>query len=332
MKKTLRFPLILFMSLLFCGITNYAQHTFSIVAVDTATGEIGSAGATCIGAEDGALAISDIVLGVGAIHTQAFYVPTNQNNARARMVAGDSPQEIIDWLVANDVSGNPAIRQYGVVDLNGGAPRSAAHTGSSTDDVKLHITGPNYAIQGNILISADVINDMETAFNATSGTLADKLMAALQGAKRPGADSRCLPFNISSASAFLRVADPSDTDSSYGNLSLDLNVWTTDGSFEPIDQLQLAYDATLSISDHETTPTIAIFPNPSSGQVTIRTNGTMVNAYEIVDVSGKLMTKRSITSPQNNVHLSVANYPKGVYFISIYDGGKKVATEKLIVQ
>ena len=50
---------------------SFAQHTFSIVAVDTTTGEIGSAGATCIAAQDGAQTVSDIVLGVGAIHTQS---------------------------------------------------------------------------------------------------------------------------------------------------------------------------------------------------------------------------------------------------------------------
>ena len=59
---------------------SYAQHTFSIVAVDAITGEIGSAGATCLdiddlGGEEGALVISDIIRGVGAIHSQAFWHP-----------------------------------------------------------------------------------------------------------------------------------------------------------------------------------------------------------------------------------------------------------------
>ena len=220
-----------------------AQHTFSIVAVDPETGEIGSAGATCIGAEDGALVISDIVLGVGAIHTQSFWSPTNQNNARTRMQAGDSPQQIIDWLQQNDVNSDASQRQYGVVDLNNGSPRSAAFTGPNCFREFKHITGPNYAIAGNILISEDVVDDMETGFLNTSGSLSDKLMGALQAAKRPGADERCLSFDISSASAFIRMATPCDTDSSYGNLSLDLNVWVTGGNiFEPIDALQTAYD------------------------------------------------------------------------------------------
>ena len=220
-----------------------AQHTFSIVAVDPETGEIGSAGATCIGAEDGALVISDIILGVGAIHTQSFWSPANQNNARGRMVAGDSPQQIIDWLQQNDVNGDASQRQYAAVDLNGGNPRSAGFTGANCFREFKHITGPNYAIAGNILISEDVVDDMETGFLNTSGSLSDKLMGALQAAKRPGADERCLSFNISSASAFVRMATPCDADSSYGNLSLDLNVWTQGSNvFEPIDALQTAYD------------------------------------------------------------------------------------------
>ncbi|MBL4662206.1 MAG: DUF1028 domain-containing protein, partial [Flavobacteriaceae bacterium] len=298
------------------SLSSFAQHTFSIVAVDSVTGEIGSAGATCISAEDGALAISDIVLGVGAVHTQAWWVPTNQNNARTRMEVGDSPQQIIDWLVTNDSGNNPNLRQYGVVDLNNGTPRSAAYTGTSTDDVKLHVTGPNYSIQGNILISADVINDMETAFLNTNGTLADKLMAALQGAKRPGADSRCLDFGISSASAFLRVADPSDTDSSYGNLSLDLNVWINGTVFEPIDALQDAYDNFLSINDQGLTKNkIVIAPNPATNEVTIRSTTQMITGFELVDISGKIILQRNIASPQNNIYFEVATYPKGLYFI-----------------
>lgn len=219
-----------------------AQATFSIVAVDPITGEIGSAGATCIGQEDGALVISDIVLGRGAIHTQSFYLPANQDNARLRMELGDSPQQIMDWLDSNDVQGNSSQRQYLAVDLNAGMPRSAGFSGPACFDEFSHVSGPGYAIAGNILISNDVVTDMEAAFVSTVGPLGDRLMAALQAAKRVGADSRCESFGISSASAFVRVARPCDTDSSYGNLPLDLNVWVSGTVFEPIDALQTAYD------------------------------------------------------------------------------------------
>jgi len=95
-------------------LTALSWATFLIVAVDTETGEVGSAGGSCIA---GSIIISDIHISQGVIHTQSYYHPTNQNNASNYMNQGYSPQEIIDNLVSNDVANNPGIRQYGVVDL-----------------------------------------------------------------------------------------------------------------------------------------------------------------------------------------------------------------------
>lgn len=228
-----------------------AQHTFSIVAVDPNTGEIGSAGATCLdtnllGGEEGALTISDIIPGVGAIHTQAYWDPNNQQNAQLRMLAGDSPQGIIDWLIANDVDNYPQVRQYGIVALNEGESRSAAFTGKECHNKHGHITGSNYSIQGNILSSKEVLKKMEEGFLNTKGSLADKLMAAMQGANIVGADARCRKEGVSSLSAFLRVAQPTDSDPTYGNLSLELNIGATPDGIEPIDELQKAYDRWVS--------------------------------------------------------------------------------------
>jgi uncharacterized Ntn-hydrolase superfamily protein len=250
-----------------------AQHTFSIVAVDPVTGEIGSAGATCLdiddlNGEEGALVISDIVLGIGAIHTQAFWHPVNQAAARDRMLAGDSPQEILDWLFTNDPApGTNQDRQYGIVDLiggPGGTPRAAAFTGTSNSSVAYQVVGPNYAIQGNILISQDVIDDMETEFLNTTGTLADKLMAAMQGAKRIGADNRCTSNQTSSKSAFLRVAKVSDLYSNYGHLTVDLNVSKTMVAEDPIDVLQNTYDFYLANPGTTCTTTINSYPYEES--------------------------------------------------------------------
>ena len=112
-------------------------------------------------------------------------------------------------------------------------------------DYKSHILGATYAIQGNILIGEEVLINMEKNFNSTSGTLSDKLMAALQGANIPGADSRCLDDGISSLSAFIRVANPLDDD----NYFLDLNVNNTSNVQEPIDLLQDLYNQWLNDQD-----------------------------------------------------------------------------------
>jgi uncharacterized Ntn-hydrolase superfamily protein len=259
----------IFLVLIIC-LTNLcvAQHTFSIVAVDSQTGEIGSAGATCLdiddlSGEEGALVISDIILGTGAINTQALWNPINQIAARERMAAGDSPEEIINWLIANDPApGSSSQRQYGIVDLVGGVngtPRSAGFTGSNNTSVANHIVGENYAIQGNILISQDVLDDMETEFLNTSGTLADKLMAAMQGAKRIGAQSNCTGNQTSSKSAFLRVAKVEDLYSNYGHLTVDLNVSKTDFAEDPIDVLQTTYDFYLNNPGTDCTNTVTTY-------------------------------------------------------------------------
>lgn len=246
-----------------------AQHTFSIVAVDSLTGEIGNAGATCLdiddlNGEEGALVISDIILNTGAISSQAAWNPINQAAARARMELGDSPQEIIDWLVANDPApGTAPSRQYGVVDLiggPGGTPRSAAFTGGQNGSVANDIVGPNYAIQGNILLSQDVLDDMEFGFLNTPGTLADKLLGALQGAKRVGAQTSCTSNQTSSKSAFLRVAKMEDLYSNYGHLTVDLNVSKTDFAEDPIDVLQDTYDFYLGNPGTDCGTTITTFP------------------------------------------------------------------------
>jgi uncharacterized Ntn-hydrolase superfamily protein len=333
MKQKLYFLRLSIVTILFLTTNLFAQHTFSIVAVDIETGEIGSAGATCISAEDGALAISDIVLGIGAIHTQAYWNATNQTNAHTRMLAGDSPQQVIDWLIANDISGSPSYRQYGVVDLNGGSPRSAAHTGSDAPNIKLHKTGDNYSIQGNILISEDVVNDMETAFLNTTGTLADKLMAALQGAKRPGADSRCLDYGISSASSFLRVAQPTDTDSSYGNLSIDINVWITSDVFEPIDALQNLYTQYLETNDNQIEEgDISLYPNPVVNTFMIQSDGSLIFGYDIIDAAGKLIQKRESVIPYTSILVDAHQFKRGVYFIRLYSKSKRITTKRILVK
>ena len=214
---------------------NLLLSTFSIVAVDTATNEVGSAGASCIG---NSAIISDIHPNLGVIPTQSYYTQYNQNYASDLMELGLSPFEIIEMLEENDIQNNPSIRQYGIADLiNGG--QSAAFTGESCIDYKGHIIGPNYAIQGNILLGDSILIKMEQNFINTEGNLSDKLMAAMQGANISGADTRCLESNISSLSSFIRLAKPED---SLNNLYLDLRVTNTLGNAEPIDSLQVLYD------------------------------------------------------------------------------------------
>tara|TARA_Y100001970_G_scaffold177834_1_gene216661 strand:+ start:3090 stop:3956 length:867 start_codon:yes stop_codon:yes gene_type:complete len=234
--------MVLFFKYIFLVFFSLVYSTFSIVAVDLNNGQVGSAGASCIG---GSIIISDIHPGVGVIHTQSYWSGYNQMMASDLMDLGFSPDEIISHLIENDVNNNPSIRQYGIVDIYGGG-RSAAFTGENCMDYKNHILGPNYAIQGNILLNEQILINIENNFNSTVGNLSDKLMAALQGANISGADSRCLDNGTSSLSAFIRVAEPFDQNNSF---LLDLNINNTNNNQEPIDLLQDLYNEWLNEQD-----------------------------------------------------------------------------------
>ncbi|MSQ78719.1 MAG: DUF1028 domain-containing protein [Flavobacteriaceae bacterium] len=325
---------ILLLILLVFSFLGKAQHTFSIVAVDSVTGEIGSAGATCgdsiiwVGTP-GAKLISDVIPGKGAIHTQSYHDVTNQANAHTRMLAGDNPQTIITWLVSNDVDGDSTIRQYGVIDYNAGHPRSAAFTGSGCFNYKNHVLGPNYAIQGNILLGQKILDSMEARFNRTKGTLADKLMEAMQGAKVVGADTRCTGNGTSSLSAFMRVAKPTDNSSA---LYLDINIAGTAQGAEPIDKLQAKYNAWKKVVGFSNTPVLDIIlsPNPSNGIVQIEMNGFSSNKIEIVGLLGQVLQSKSVAS--SIVEVDLTKFQSGIYFMNFYKDGLKLGSKKVVKQ
>lgn len=310
-----------------------AQDTFSIVALDTITGEIGSAGASCLDefqfpGSNGAIIISDILPGKGAIHTQSFWVAANQNNALLQMEAGLSPQEIINWLKANDAEGGISWlkRQYGIVDFDPqGHPRSAALTGSACFDWKGHRLGANYSIQGNILLGPEILDSMEARFLAATGPLSDRLMACLQGANVPGADSRCLQNGTSSLSAFLRVAKPGDADDS---LSLDLNVPSLPAGKEPIDSLQNLYNQwkTTIKTEEPAMESPVVFPNPAKGWMSVVLN-TQVGHLKMFDWTGRCVFSKPLVSGENRLTPSL---PSGVYFVRIDTGPQRSVTQKIV--
>jgi uncharacterized Ntn-hydrolase superfamily protein len=244
------------------------------------------------------------------------------------MEEGLSPQAVIAWLKANDAQGGFAWvnRQYGVVDFDPqGHPRSAALTGSGCLDWKGHRLGANYSIQGNILLGPQILDSMEARFLAATGPLSDRLMACLQGANVPGADSRCLQNGTSSLSAFLRVAKPGDSDDS---LSLDLNVPLLPTGMEPIDSLQRLYNQwKTTISTNE--PVLEkpqIFPNPANGwmMVVLKAHGGLL---ELFDMVGRRVFFKSLVAGE---HRLTPALPAGVYFARISFEGQVASTQKLI--
>jgi uncharacterized Ntn-hydrolase superfamily protein len=326
-----------------------SQDTFSIVAVDTITGEIGSAGASCIDdsqIEGGALIISDVIPGRGAIHTQSYWNSTNQQNAHDRMVEGLSPQEIIDWLKTHDAQNNPAIRQYGIVDFDlEGNARSAGFTGANCFDYKNHITGPNYCIQGNILLGQQILDSIEARFLDTEGSFAEKMMAALQGAKVIGADTRCTANGTSSLSAFIRVARPEDPP---GDFYCDLNVPSLPAGMEPIDSLQTLFDAWLEtvvgLDERHPESELLIYPNPASGyfivdisQLAVRRSHLAVGSQQSICVvihnilGEKIGEVRTDKQETLRIRVDVSDYQPGIYFVSVIENARPAITKELII-
>ncbi|MCB0456506.1 MAG: DUF1028 domain-containing protein [Flavobacteriaceae bacterium] len=300
----------------------YAQDTFSIIAVDPATGEIGSAGASCVtgvGANGIIDIITKIIPGRGGVNSQAYVcIPNvNLNNAIAQMEAGSNPTEIIDWLYNNDAcssqSFNPEYRQYGIADFDSnGDPRTAGFSGVSTDDYKEDRQGATYSIQGNILLNQSVIDNMENNFNNTVGTLADKLMAAMQGANFAGADSRCLADGTSSTTAYLLVYRPEDDPTAP---YIRLNVGQQAFGIEPIDLLQDLYDAFLGTESLELASKITLSPNPVSNLLHISSEASVsILKYQIMDVNGKVIASNVYASQK----IDVSGLSQGLYFLKLY--------------
>lgn len=242
-------------SITILGLNSSLFGTFSIVAVDTVTREVGVAAASCVEG-GGIMDICHVESDKGAFIVQARFSIINLSNGRNLLNQGNSAETIIQELIKND--GQVGVRQYGIVTLDE-KERSAAYTGDQNPGWKGHIVGPNYSIQGNTLAGEHICKNMETAFIETEGPLPLKLMAALQAAKQPGADRRC--SSSSSLCACIKIAYPADE---RNHKPIRIEVADVDG--DPIDALQEKFDATIVSHRMFKTPEnyllVINYPNP----------------------------------------------------------------------
>ncbi len=169
-----------------------AEATWSIVLVDTRTREIVIGSATCLRNTNLLKTVPVVLVDVGAAAAQASVDPSGANRVliRDELLAGTDPAVILQMLEAGD----PAFetRQYGIVDVRG---RAISFTGAEDQAYAGSIVGRSgslvWAIQGNILTCATVIQDAEAAMLAEPGGLPEKLMAAMEAARVWGGDGRC---------------------------------------------------------------------------------------------------------------------------------------------
>ena len=172
-----------------------ALATWSVVAVDRATGRVVIASATCVNGDDDFLknVQAVVVPGKGVAACQAAVDNTYQNQMLVfqELQKGTDPKQIIEMLAMD-----PAYqtRQFGIVDLQGrGAGHSGLQNGYVSQDVHGQVPGTEifYSIQGNILRPGNVVPNAAQAFIHTSGAITDRVMAAMEAADGSGGDSRC---------------------------------------------------------------------------------------------------------------------------------------------
>lgn len=157
--------------------------TFSIIARDPATGEIGmGVQSKAFAAGNRAVAVKG---GVGAIAHQASANPMYATIGFELLAAGMTPKDALDFMLRADEGRDR--RQVVILDSQG---RSAGWSGPGTNDWKGHRCGTNYCAQGNILAGAEVVDAMAKSFESSAGPLAERLMDALDAAQAAGGDAR----------------------------------------------------------------------------------------------------------------------------------------------
>lgn len=221
------------------AVTAPAHATYSIVATDTTTRQVGGAGTSCVGSLS-VRVIYGSVPGKGAVHAQAQLGGPGKAEAVDQLGMDIAPDAIIASITSTAVDPNAQRRQYGIVDL---MMRSAGFTGAQTSpftDDRQAITGPfTYSVQGNILTSAAVLDQAAQSFESRGCDLADRLMLALEaGATNGEGDSRCTPGGIPSDSAFIQV----DREGEPAGTFLQLEVIDT-APQNPLVMLRAQYDA-----------------------------------------------------------------------------------------
>ena len=162
---------------------NRPISTYSIVALDAETGELG------VAVQSHWFSVGFLVpwvkAGVGAVATQSFVKVDYGPDGLELMENGMSAKDALKSLIDQDEA--EAVRQVAMIDINGNV---AAHTGERCIVFANHVVGKNYSVQANMMENSTVPKAMAVAFENSSGDLADRMMAALEAAEKEGGDIR----------------------------------------------------------------------------------------------------------------------------------------------
>jgi len=213
------------------GLPQYS--TFSLCAIDPATGQSGASVTTrvpFIGR-----AVPHVRAGVGAVCTQASTVVEYGPRGLDLLAKGVEPQAVLAQLLADDVQRES--RQVGVIDMKG---RAAAHTGKQNGNWAGSRQGRTYTAQANIMVGPEVIDAVATTFEATEGTgmpLAERMILAMEAGQAKGGDRRW--GNLQSAA--IKIADPNDPGRGGDYIALAIEVGE---HAEPVAELKRIYYTT----------------------------------------------------------------------------------------
>jgi uncharacterized Ntn-hydrolase superfamily protein len=203
--------------------------TFSIVAADPATGQLG------VAVESKFPAVGALVpaarAGVGAVATQALANVAWKDEALRLLGQGVAPEEVVKRLVEADPDRED--RQLGLVDAKG---RAASFTGRRCFDHASGVTGDGFTVQGNILAGRAVVEAAAKAYQAARAAgkpLAERLLLALEAGQAAGGDRR------GQESAALLVVKPGGGYGGSGDVWVDLRV---DDHATPIAELRRLYE------------------------------------------------------------------------------------------
>jgi uncharacterized Ntn-hydrolase superfamily protein len=202
---------------------NPLAHTFSIVARDPATGEM------AVAVQSHWFSVGTSVswgeAGVGVVATQSFTNKSFGLRGLALLKSGKSAQQALDELLANDEGRD--VRQVAILDNQG---RVAVHTGKKCVDMAGHLTGNQFSVQANMMLSAKVWPAMAQAFEQNAKLpLAERVLAALDAAQAAGGDIR------GRQSAALLVVRGTATEGPWADRLVDLRV---DDSAAPLPELR----------------------------------------------------------------------------------------------
>ena len=216
-------------------------HTFSIVAIDKETGEMGVAVQSKIVSVGSIVPFGDG--GVGVVATQSYanvrYGPMGLELLRI----GLAPDQVIELMTEYDPQKED--RQVAVLDREG---RVAAFTGTDCMEWAGQKTGEGYSVQGNLLAGPEVIDAMADAFETTEGLLGERLIAALRAGQKAGGDRR------GKQSAALMIYRPGWGYGGLNDRARDIRVDDHENPIEELDRVYKVHQEMFSRPDRAVAP------------------------------------------------------------------------------